>query len=134
MVVRAVAVVLVVEDDPGIRLVVTESLRDACFDVRAAASAADALSVVMSGDRIDVMVLDLMLNGVSGADLLKTVRSLPGFQDVPAVVTTGAEPSRDVFPPAGSYQAFLRKPYRLSALIATLTNLVDELRLRDATG
>ncbi|WP_306204750.1 response regulator transcription factor [Actinoplanes sp. RD1] len=66
--------VLVVDDDPGIRGLLTSALRFAGYEVDAAADIPEALEAVRTA-LPDVIVLDVMLPGGTGFDVLALVRA-----------------------------------------------------------
>ena len=78
--------VLVVDDEEVIRSFLGRLLRGEGFQVRTAASGAEALQV-MAREMPDVVLLDLRMPGMDGAALLRRIRELHG--DVPVVVITG---------------------------------------------
>jgi len=82
---------LLVEDDRTLRLALTATLRDAGFDVTATATGHAALRATAEA-RPDVVVLDLGLPDLPGADVLRELRA---SGDVPLVVLT-ARDERDV--------------------------------------
>jgi DNA-binding response OmpR family regulator len=85
--------VLIVDDEPQVREVVATYLEREGFSVRAAADGHDAL-VEIGRRRPDALVLDLMLPGVSGLEVLHRLRS--GGDEVPVIVLSarGSEPER----------------------------------------
>jgi DNA-binding response OmpR family regulator len=78
------AVILLIEDDRIIAAALSRSLTDAGHLVRAAGTAADALKMV-NDDRPDLVILDLGLPDIDGADALRMMRSV---SDVPVIVAT----------------------------------------------
>ncbi len=78
------AVILLIEDDRIISAALSRSLTDAGHLVRAAGTAADALKMV-NDDRPDLVILDLGLPDIDGADALRMMRSV---SDVPVIVAT----------------------------------------------
>src|SRR5690242_82079 len=74
--------VLVVEDEPVVRDVLTRYLRREGFEVSGAADGHEALTAI-EREPPDVILLDLMLPRLSGLDVLRTVR-LDG--DVPVII------------------------------------------------
>ena len=78
------AVILLVEDDRIIAAALSRSLTDAGHLVRAAGTAAEALKMV-NDDRPDLVILDLGLPDIDGADALRMMRSV---SDVPVIVAT----------------------------------------------
>jgi CheY-like chemotaxis protein len=61
--------VMVVDDDPGVRLMIARILVEAGFTVTDAASAREALS--RFGDQVDLMVVDVRMPEVSGPELAR---------------------------------------------------------------
>jgi DNA-binding response OmpR family regulator len=84
--------VLLVEDDPTLRGALTHALHDAGHAVRAVGSGLEALRVV-TGARPDLIVLDLGLPDIDGADALRMVRAVC---DVPVIVATARRSESDV--------------------------------------
>jgi PAS domain S-box-containing protein len=83
------AIVLVVDDEPSVGLVIHRALR--AHDVTVVASAEAALDVLASGKQFDVVLSDLMMPGMSGIDLYKTVaRTDPKLASRIVFVTGGA--------------------------------------------
>ncbi|MGC7102540.1 response regulator [Amycolatopsis lurida] len=84
--------VLLVEDDEHIREALGLSLSDHGFDVVEAVSGEQALSVVESTP-VDVVLLDLMLPGIDG---MAVCRSLRSRGDLPIIMVTARTDTRDV--------------------------------------
>ncbi|GAA3610389.1 response regulator transcription factor [Kineosporia mesophila] len=66
--------ILVVDDDPGIGELLVSALGFAGFAVTAVSDAADALKIITAGEA-DAMVLDVMMPGIDGFDLLQLLRA-----------------------------------------------------------
>jgi DNA-binding response OmpR family regulator len=66
--------ILIVEDDKSIRTIVEYALRDAGFDIVSAERGDDALERV-AHDRVDLVILDLMLPGMDGLEVCKRIRA-----------------------------------------------------------
>ena len=88
---------LVVEDEPAMREMVADNLREAGYEVR---EAEDAMSAwhVLRGSRVDLVLLDWMLPGTSGYELLRRLRrdGTSAEREVPVILVTarGEEPDR----------------------------------------
>lgn len=67
----------------------------------------------------DIVILDMMMPIVSGWQVLETIRRDPQLAKVPVVVLTAMAQDK----PSGA-AAFLRKPFRIEALLETLRNLI----------
>ncbi len=110
-------VVLVAEDDDGVREVTVQMLADAGLEVLCARDGREAVERVRSeGPRICAVVLDLMMPVMDGRTALREIRRLR--PDLPVVVTSGLD-GREVLGRtlASSVAAVLRKPYRMSELV-----------------
>ncbi|MDM0040401.1 PAS domain S-box protein [Variovorax sp. J22G21] len=67
-------VVLVVEDDPGVRLLVLDVLEDLGYRTLQAADGGAAVPILQSGQRIDLLVSDVGLPGINGRQLAEIAR------------------------------------------------------------
>jgi len=85
--------VLIVDDEPQVREIVATYLEREGYSVRTAADGHEAL-VELARKRPDALVLDLMLPGVNGLEVLAKLRS--GGDEVPVIVLSarGSEPER----------------------------------------
>jgi CheY-like chemotaxis protein len=82
--------ILVVDDDPDIVDYLSSFLRDEGYDVATAKDSATALTTV--GEfRPDAILIDVLMPGRSGLDLLVTLRGDPRWRDIPLVVITGSD-------------------------------------------
>ncbi|MCY7378932.1 MAG: HAMP domain-containing protein [Gemmatimonadaceae bacterium] len=81
---------LVVEDDETQRAAMIELIQHEDVEITAVATAEDALRELSTG-HFDCMVLDLGLHGVSGFELLETVKANPQVADLPIIIYTGKE-------------------------------------------
>ena len=86
--------ILIVEDDPEMARLLTEILTTTWrrVRVRTAADGAEALRLLRER-RPDLLLLDLLMPGMSGYEVLRTLRADPALRDLPVVVLTarGAE-------------------------------------------
>jgi DNA-binding response OmpR family regulator len=85
--------VLVVDDEPMVREVVTRYLERDGFTVRSAADGAEAL-LQLTSDRPDLVVLDIMLPHVGGLDVLSEIRRQTDEIAVILLTASGEEPDR----------------------------------------
>jgi CheY-like chemotaxis protein len=107
--------ILLVEDDLGIRQGIADCLVLEGYEVEAAANGAEALAHLRAGPRPGLIVLDLVMPVMNGAQLLARLRRDPGLADIPVVLMTAAMPPGPRLPPASGY---LSKPFELSELLA----------------
>ena len=79
--------ILVVDDEPDITALVAYHLARAGYRVSTAANGAEALRLARI-ERPDLVILDLMLPGVSGYDVLAELRRLDDTRDVGVILLT----------------------------------------------
>ena len=77
--------VLIVDDDPVMRQLVSDTLLTEGHTPVMAGNAEEALRA-LAGSRVDAIVLDLMLPGRSGFDILRDIRSTDNFANMPVLV------------------------------------------------
>ena len=112
------AVILVVEDEPFVRMTAVDVLVDRGMIVLEAGCAAEALALIEADDRVDLLFTDINMPGeMDGLDLATIAhRRRPGLK---LIVTSGGRAmGADDMPDHG---AFIAKPYDTR----TLTRLVE---------
>ena len=108
--------VLVIEDDPIIRKLIVESLRDTGIDVVAAVDGLHALRTALAIPP-SVVVLDLSLPELDGADFITRWRERDSTaQNVPIVVVSGRSDARSVAHDIGATRVF-GKPFIVDDLV-----------------
>jgi CheY-like chemotaxis protein len=85
----ASGVILLVEDDEGTRGLFETALAGAGYTVHTARTGAGALTR-LRGESFDLVVLDLMLPGITGPEVLDAMRQGPVTAQIPVIVVTGA--------------------------------------------
>jgi CheY-like chemotaxis protein len=107
--------VLIVDDDPAVRSVVSQALADDGYQVDAAGNGRQALAVFRE-HRPDALVLDLEMPVMDGPTLMRTLRERTKWGRVPLVVVSGIEGATEAAPRLGA-RACLHKPFELSDLL-----------------
>jgi DNA-binding response OmpR family regulator len=108
--------VLLVEDEPGIVDFVRRGLEADGFVVEASLDGTEGERLALSGD-FDAVVLDLMLPGRSGLEILETVRSAKPSMPVIVLTARGEVEDRVAGLNAGAVD-YLVKPFSLAELVA----------------
>jgi CheY-like chemotaxis protein len=108
--------VLLVEDDEGIRDSVAECLLSEGYSVCAVANGAEALAALRTTERPSVILVDLIMPVMDGAELIDALRADPTLRRIPVVLMTAASAT------AGLPRAddCLEKPFQLEDLLATV--------------
>jgi CheY-like chemotaxis protein len=126
--------VLIVDDDPDVVAYITSFLEDQGYATRSAGDSVRALSV-LEGFHPDAILVDVLMPGKSGLDLLVTLRRDPRWRDLPLVVVTGMDQilEKDCQSYVLSHEgisgpdAVLGKPIDRKALLAVLAYVCDRL-------
>jgi EAL domain-containing protein (putative c-di-GMP-specific phosphodiesterase class I)/CheY-like chemotaxis protein len=82
-------VVLVADDDQGVRSLFRTVLERAGFSVLLATNGRRALELVRTNP-VDVMLLDLSMPGLSGLETLQELRADPALRSLPVIIATGS--------------------------------------------
>jgi two-component system, OmpR family, phosphate regulon response regulator PhoB len=86
--------ILVVDDEPDISALVAYHLARETYRVRTAATGQEALRA-MEAEVPDLVVLDLMLPGLSGLEVLREIRRQEAWKDVPVILLTAKKEETD---------------------------------------
>ena len=121
--------VLVVDDEPHIGRIIKTRLEQGPFIVTLAESGNAALDALAQQPDTQLLILDLMLPGMSGLDVLRTVRQDPRWQSLPCLILTAAgQDAQYREADALGVAEFMTKPFsprRLFARALSLTGLGD---------
>jgi DNA-binding NtrC family response regulator len=122
--------VLLVDDEPKIRLMLESALADEGYEVVALASASEARAA-MTGRLFDVLVIDNMMPGLTGLDLLREIAATVPEADRPEVVMMTAYATVDSAIEAMKLGAFdyLQKPFEVDELLVVVRRAVSHAQL-----
>ncbi len=108
--------ILVVDDEPGLRTLLADMLREQGFSVRMAADAEAALAILRAEPDIDLLIADIGLPGaMNGRQLALAARG--DRPELPLLFVTGLDETTSSGPPFDSAPtAMLRKPFSFGCL------------------
>jgi CheY-like chemotaxis protein len=109
--------ILVVDDNEALRDNLAEALGLEGYSVVCAADGVGALRLLADEPPPGVVLLDLLMPGMDGRELLERIREDPRLSAVRVVLTTGATGARVR---AVSADAVLMKPFGVRELLAAL--------------
>jgi PAS domain S-box-containing protein len=115
------ATVLLVEDDLDVAEVTAALLEECGFDVRLTHRTSEALNVLLQGNRVDLVLSDIMMpGGMSGMQLAEEVRTL--LPQLPVLLATGfSDAAADA---ASRGLPIITKPYTMEELCASVMGLI----------
>ena len=120
--------VLLVEDDPSVRLLVREVLEELSYTAIEAKEADGAIPILASGQRIDLLVSDVGLPGMNGRQLAEIARK--HRPDLPVLFITGyAENAAIRAGFLGTNMAMITKPFAIDTLAGKIAEMLDMSQL-----
>jgi CheY-like chemotaxis protein len=121
--------VLVVDDEPDVRAMISRTLREEGYRVWEAGTADEALAAMpRHGVPLDLLVTDVVMPGMGGKELANQLRKL--YPAVGVLFTSG-HPDHVVYQHGllERGQPFLQKPYSPDILVARMRQLLEAARL-----
>jgi two-component system chemotaxis response regulator CheY len=118
--------VLIVDDDPTTRRLLTHTLKRNGYEVTAAEDGRQALDA-LDREGADLVITDRHMPLVDGLALLKALRASHAHRQVPVIVVTSSSDERDQPEvEAEGATAFLTKPVGSRELLTTVRRVLDE--------
>lgn len=114
------AVAVVVDDDPGMRSLMTLSLEQCGYQVLSASHGQEAIALAQGVGRVDLVVADLELRGLHGPAVVQSLRAMAGY--MPAVYVSEFTAGN-----VGVADPVLRKPFLCSEWLNTVASVVGVL-------
>ena len=120
--------ILVVDDDPGVRHVVAEHIRDQGYTVLEADSGEAALKTAEHGN-VSAILLDLYMPGLTGWETIERLKSNPATSSIPVVVLSVLSPATlngQRAPLIAKAQGWVQKPFNPGVLLAELGRVLHD--------
>jgi two-component system, NtrC family, response regulator len=119
--------ILVVDDEPNYQVVLSELLREEGFEVYTASSGDEALKLARETD-LDLIITDIRMPGMSGLELLKTIKTLN--RDLPVIMITAfGEVEKAVEAMQAGAFNYLTKPFNNDELVVSIRKAVEHYAL-----
>lgn len=117
--------VLIVDDEPMVRDLISIYLKDAGYEVEEASTGQDALEKLMER-RADLILMDVKMPVMDGFDAMRVIRSQAEFARVPIILmSTFLERSRLAFAIQAGATDFLSKPLDMPTLVQKVRKLLE---------
>lgn len=116
--------ILVADDEPHIGRIIQLKLERAPYDVSLVADGRMAMERLSSDQRIDLVLLDIMMPYLSGLDVLAELKQLPHRRDTPVIILTakGQDADRARALELGATD-FLTKPFSPNKLLVRINEI-----------
>jgi DNA-binding response OmpR family regulator len=120
------AKILIVDDEPAIRFLITATLEDEGYELFEAADGREAAALVGSVQP-DLIILDVMMPGLSGYELCAQLKQDPATKNIIVIMLTaqGQVQERLHSQQVGA-DRYLRKPFSPLELIAVVAALLEK--------
>ena len=116
--------ILVVDDEQDLCEVLRYNFTKEGYEVEVAHSAEEALKLPI--DRYDLLILDVMMEGMSGFDMARHIRESRMMPDVPIIFLTAKAAEEDTLHGFGlGADDYITKPYRLPVVMARVRAVLN---------
>jgi CheY-like chemotaxis protein len=118
--------ILVADDEPHVRRILATLLESRSYRFDAVADGLAALDLLESADAYDLVLLDLMMPGATGLEVLERARQMDHRTGIPVVILTakGQDTDRERAMALGA-DDFLTKPFSPKKLLARIDELLE---------
>ncbi|MFT4961095.1 MAG: two-component system OmpR family response regulator [Paracoccaceae bacterium] len=118
--------VLLIEDEPNIAEAIRFLLSRDGWEVETHADGTDAVEVIRAASP-DLVILDVMLPGKNGMDILRDLRDIDALRDLPVLMLTarGQLRDRDMAEKAG-VSRFMTKPFSNTEVLSAVRDLLAQ--------
>ena len=118
--------ILVAEDEPHIRRILTTMLESQNYEVVEFDDGLPAIEYMEGAERVDLVLTDLMMPGADGLEVLAAVREMPERVKTPILVLTakGQDADRDSALALGA-RDFITKPFSPKKLLARIDEILQ---------
>ena len=114
--------ILIVEDDPNIREVMTMALEFEGFEVITSSNGKEGLEALNKGPRPNLILLDLMMPVMNGWEFMDNFKKLENFNKIPVLVVSAySEKAKSI-----NSTAFVPKPVDLDTLLNFVRRYIEK--------
>src|SRR5437588_1997654 len=122
--------VIIADDEPHIGRIVQMKLEQGPFRVTLTYDGEEAIAAMRDAERVDLLLLDLMMPRKSGLEVLRVLRDEDRFKSLPIVILTAGGNAQDqrAAMDLGATEVLTKpfSPKKLYALVTRLTNVPDD--------
>jgi len=119
--------ILIVDDEEDVLMVLEEGLSEEEYHIITADNGKDAVEMAKS-EHPDIIILDVLMPGMDGGEVARTLATNPETKDIPIVFLTGMFPKRENEDEGRIIADHLlfAKPYEVDKLVAGIEKLLQK--------
>lgn len=118
------ALILVIEDDAPVRMLMVRTLEAAGYRVAAVSTALEAVSVLRR-EPPALLLTDLVLPGLDGANASLSMKDAPGMAAIPVILTSGA-PDLEARARESGAEDSIAKPFTPAELVERVRRVLQK--------
>ncbi|MCM8810932.1 MAG: response regulator [Candidatus Omnitrophica bacterium] len=118
--------ILIIEDDPEERLILSRELKRAEYIVYEAPTGEEGLKIFKK-EKPDLVILDVVLPGIDGWEVLRRIKKGPLSRRIPVMMLTGKSEDKDKikgYEIGADY--YVTKPYNVNKLLPVIKSLIEK--------
>jgi two-component system, sensor histidine kinase and response regulator len=123
--------ILVVDDNQENLKVISSFLKEKQYRIALATDGESAIKI-LDNNKIDLILLDIMMPGMDGFEVCRIIKEKPGIMDIPVIFLTARTETDDI---VKGFQVggvdYITKPFRKEELFARVNNHVQLKLVRD---
>jgi len=117
--------ILIVDDNTDLNKVLQMSLNES-YETISAINCEDAVDLAVT-EVPDLIIMDLMMNGMNGFEAIRLIRQVPKTRSIPVIaITAGLSNTVEEECTRIGCNDFLFKPFTASQLISSITKLLNQ--------
>jgi DNA-binding response OmpR family regulator len=120
--------VFIIEDDVFLQGLEATKLKKEGFDIETAANGDEAFKIIEKKIKIDLVLLDLMLPGIDGFEILKRIKQESNISKVPVVVFSNLSEEKDIdrAKKMGASEFMIKSNFNLDELVKKIRELIGQ--------
>ena len=123
---------LVIDDEEDYRVIISEVLRGAGYEVRAGQDGAEGLELLKES-AADVVLVDWMMPKMDGEQFCRAMRAIPGLKDIPVIMLTVKQTADEELEALHfGVDDFIVKPFKAAELLARVRAVLRRAENRRA--
>ena len=123
---------LIIDDEEDYRVIISDVLRDAGLEVRAAGDGAEGLELLKASPS-DVVLVDWLMPRMDGEQFCRAMRAVPGLKDLPVIMLTVKQTADEELEALHfGVDDFVVKPFKSDELLARVRAVLRRAENRRA--